>query len=208
MKLYYSPGSCSLAPHVVLHEVGAVHELVPVPLADRAQHAAGYEEKNPLRRVPVLEKGAVRLTETAAILQYLADTHPAAGLVPEDPWERARVAEHCAFLSSTLHIDFAQHWRQERFTTDKAAYEGVTRRGHENVAEHLAILESRLAEGPFALGARYSIVDPYLLVFHRWTRRIGLEPTAFRRFTTVAKSVLARPSTQRAMAAEGLEYAI
>jgi glutathione S-transferase len=208
MKLYYSPGACSLAPHVLLEELGLPHTLVRVTLAEGAQHAPGYEAVHPLRRVPVLEAGGERLTETLAILGYLAAAHPEAGLLPEDAWGRARALEWCALLASTLHIDFAQVWRQARFSIDDAAHASIARRGTSNALEHLAIVEARLGDGPFALGERYSIVDAYLLPFHRWTARIGLDPRKFVRFTRVVRNVLARPATARALAAEGLEYVI
>lgn len=116
MKLYYSPGACSLAPHVVLREIDAPFTLSPIRILAAANLApAGYEQVHPLRRVPVLElDDGTRITEVAAILGFLADAFCPRALLPNEPVLRARAAEWMGFLSSSVHIAFAQIWRAAR----------------------------------------------------------------------------------------------
>ena len=106
MKLYYAPGACSLAPHIVLEEVGDRFELSRVDLGANQQNSADYLRVNPKARVPALTDGDWTLTEAPAILRYIAARHPAAGLWPWDPREEARCAEWLNWLSSTIHVAF------------------------------------------------------------------------------------------------------
>lgn len=116
MRLYYSPGSCSLAPHIVIEETGATYESVQIALAKGEHMAESFGVINPRRKVPVLElDNGQTLTEAHAIMAYLADTHPDAKLIPSDPLGRARAHEWMSWLASTVHVTFATFFRPERF---------------------------------------------------------------------------------------------
>ena len=129
MKLYYAPGACSLAPHIVLEEVGGRFELSRVDLAADQQNSPDYLRVNPKARVPALTDGDWTLTEAPAILRYIAARHPAAGLWPWDPREEARCAEWLNWLSSTIHVAFVHVRRAARYASDLRAVEDVAATG-------------------------------------------------------------------------------
>ena len=207
MKLYYSPGACSLAPHIVLEEQGTPYQLELVSIAEGKTRTPEYLAINPKGRVPVLvtEEGET-LTELPAICWYLAQQsgHPA--LFPHDKLAGARVMEWCNWLSGTLHaMTFGQIWRPQRFLTDENLYPKLQAKGRADVLEHYAMIESRLTGRSWAVGNAYTYVDPYLTVFFRWGNRIGLDMrTGYPAWAAHAERVAARPAAQRAMQQEGV----
>jgi glutathione S-transferase len=132
LKLYYSPGACSLAPHVALEEVGVDYEPVKVALAKGEQRTPEYLALNPKGRVPVLAEDGWVLTENAAILPYIAQRFPDAALWPADPREAARCAEWIGWIASTVHVSYAHVRRPERYATDPKAIEDVVAKGKES----------------------------------------------------------------------------
>ena len=115
MRLYYSPGACSLASHIVLEETGLPFEAVRTPVFEGAHRTPEFRALNPRGFVPALEEDGRVLTENAAIMLYLAHRRPEAGLLPEEPEPLGRCLEWLSWQASTAHIAFAQHWRPERF---------------------------------------------------------------------------------------------
>ena len=207
IRLYYAPGACSLAPHIVLEEVGARFELWPVDLSANQQNSAEYLRVNPKARVPALCDGDFILTEAPAILRYVAARHPAAGLWPWDPWEEARCAEWLNWLSSTIHVAFAHVRRAARYATDPGAVEDVAATAKKTCRELWGAVDVKVGEGPWAIGARYSVADPYLLVYWTWGRGPFLAFDMARDFphwTAHARRLAGRPAVQRAFASEGL----
>ncbi len=205
--LYYSPGACSLAPHIALEETGAPFEAVRIDFATAEQRGGRYLAVNQKGRVPALAEGEWVLTENPAILRYIARTHPQAGLWPEDPREEARCAEWLAWISSTIHPAYAHIRRAERYATDAAAIEDVMAKGHETCADLWTMIEVGLSRGGWAAGERYSVADPYLLVFWHWGNGQVLGYDMARQFpywTDHARRMAARPAVQRAFAREGL----
>lgn len=152
-RLYYSPGTCALAPHIVLEEIGAPYELQLVsasgPRDGEMTSKSEWKAINPKARMPALLGVPGRiggadnlLTEVPASLMYLARTNPAAKLLPSDPAAEARCIEWMNWLSSSLHtMAFAQMWRPHRFTADEGGFAAVRNRGRENVAESFAYIE-------------------------------------------------------------------
>ncbi len=179
-NLYYSPGACSLAAHVVLEEIGAPFPLPLVSIAEGANLTEDSARIHPLQRVPALATRDGVLTEVSAIVHHLADTHPDSALAPSpgDPL-RARSYEWGSFLASSVHVAFAQIWRSARFTAEASAWPEVREEGLRAVARSFHLIEAKLATGPFALGARYGVIDPYLLVMHRWGYRVGVSMDAY-----------------------------
>jgi glutathione S-transferase len=162
---------------------------------------------HPRAHVPVLVQGDFVLTEAAAIMVHLADTHPEKKLIPSPGTQaRARLHEWCGFLASAVHVAFRNALRPERVTDDAAAHAGIKAYNKALLDRHFAEVEARLtsAGGPWALGADYSIVDPYTLVMHRWGYRIDLDMKRYARWTEHAQAMLARPAVQRAMEREEL----
>jgi len=207
MKLYYAPGACSLAPHIALEEAGARFELARVDLAANQQNSAEYLRVNPKARVPALVDGDFVLTEAPAILRYIAARHPSAGLWPWDPHEEARCAEWLNWLSSTIHIAFAHVRRAARYATDPRAVEDVAATAKKNCRELWAAVDQKLGAGPWAVGERYSVADPFLFVYWNWGRSPALAFDMAREFphwTAHARRLAERPAVQRACANEGV----
>jgi glutathione S-transferase len=207
MQLHYAPGACSLAPHIVLEEVGARFELARVDLSAGEQNSPEFLRINAKARVPVLSDGDWILTEAPAILRYIAARHPAAGLWPWDPREEARCAEWLHWLSSTVHVAFAHVRRASRYATDPRAVADVAATGKKTCRELWQAVDVKIGEGPWAIGERYSVADPYLLVYWTW----GKGPTLafdmahdFPHWTAHARRLAVRPAVKRAFAREGL----
>jgi len=207
MKLYYAPGACSLAPHIVLEEVGERYELARVDLAGGQQNSAEYLRINPKARVPALTEGDWVLTEVPAILRYIAARHPASGLWPWDPREEARCAEWVNWLSSTIQVAFGHVFRAARYAADPRAVEDVAATAKKTCRELWQAVDGKLGVGPWAIGERYSVADPYLLVYWTWGRGPALAfdmARDFPRWTAHARRLATRPAVQRAFASEGL----
>ena len=206
MKLYYSPGACSLAPHIVLEEIGADYALECVPVAEGKTQSEAYLAVNAKGRVPTLACDIGVLTEAPAILFYLGLSHPQAGLLPQDPGLLARAAEWLNWLSGDLHATgFGALWRPHRFTPDADAQAAVSAAATVNIRAAYARIETFFAQARWAVGDTYSCVDSYLLVFYRWGNRIGLDMRAeYPAWTRHAEAVAHRPATIRALAREGI----
>ena len=206
LVLYYSPGSCSLAPHIVLNEIGEPFELRKFATHERANYSAEYLAINPKGRIPALEVDGFILTENPAILAYLGRRFPKAGLYPADGSEaEARCLELLAWSSNTVHVAFAQLFRPERFVLDEKDYPPVKESGRANYEQCLADIEKKLQHQEYSLGARFSVVDPFWLVFYRWGARSGYDMRGkFPAFTAFAERLCGRPSVERALTVEGI----
>jgi len=207
MKLYYASGACSLAPHIVLEETGERYELERVDLAAGQQNSPDFLRVNPKARVPVLADGDWVLTEAPAILRYIAARHPAAGLWPWEPREEARCAEWLNWLSSTIQPAFVHVRRANRYASDPRAIEDVAATGKKNARELWQAVEQKIGQGPWAIGERYSVADPLLVVYWHWGRGpvFGFDMASdFPLWTAHARRLALRPAVQRAFASEGL----
>lgn len=205
MKLYYSPGACSLAPHVALREAGVDFEPVRIAIADKANQSPDYLRINPRARVPALQIGKEVYTEAPALLVFIASQAPEKALLPPpaDP-ALARALEWLAWFSSSLHIAYAQLWRPERFLPAEADSADFTAHARTIIERMNGEVEQRLA-GPWLLGERFSLADISSLPFYRWGQRIGLDmAAACPRWTEVIRGLLARPAVQAALDEEGL----
>ena len=210
-RLYYSPGACSLAVHVVLEEIGAPYALETVALARAENRQARYLAINPKGFVPALEiAGEPRvLTELPAILIYLARRHPRAGLLPEiGTIDEARALEWLAWLGGWVHgIGYAEIWRPERFSkADAAPHEALRANGRAIVEEAYAKIEGTLGDGrTWAVASGYCVVDPFLLVLYRWGNRIGIPMRErYPAWTAHTKRMLERAAVGRVLGQEGV----
>jgi glutathione S-transferase len=200
MKLYYSPGACSLSPHIVLRELGHNFDIERVDVATKVtETGADFRAINPKGYVPALRlaDGDV-LTEGAAIVQYLADSSGARQLAPEPgTLARARLQEHLNFIASELHKAFAPLFHGATGEARDAAAANVGRR--------LDHLEKQFADGrSYLLGDGFSVADAYLFVVATWTGPTGIGLTQWPRLAAFVERVRQRPSVVAAMAAEGL----
>lgn len=210
LTLFYSPGACSLAPHVVLEELDIPFETVRVPVREGANLRPEYLAVNPRGRVPALRIGDEVVTENPAILLWLASAKPDAGLLPPvGSLGHARVLEWLAWLSSSLHIAFAQLWRAPRFVGADAPPSvtlPIQSHGRALIAQYFGEIDTRLAGRRFALGDDYSLVDANLLPFYRWGGLIGLDMRDdYPAWTAQAERVIARPAVRRVLEIESIE---
>jgi glutathione S-transferase len=209
LTLFYSPGACSLATHVVLEEIGTPFETVRTAIIEGATRRPEYLALNPRAVVPTLTDGSFVLTESIAILYHLARLFPDAGLLSADPREAARCHELLSLFSGGVHAAFRQLWRPEKFVDDEGAREPVRQGGLARLPAWFDFLESLVAGRLHPVGERFGLCDPYLLVFYRWGVRLGAPERLFdmRRYpawTAHPERMLLRPSVQRAMQREGV----
>ena len=207
-KLYGSPGTVSLVTHIALEELGLDYEFVALSLKDGEHLAPAYRAVHPLARVPALEiaPGEI-LTETPALLFYLAELAPDAQLMPRAGLARARAAEWLSLFSSTVHVAFISFFRPARFMDDAEAAEALRRDGKTRFFELLRHVEQKLPDSGFLLGDRYSLCDAYASVFYLWARRFGFPVAELPRYSRLVSAVMARPAVQRTFELEGLKAA-
>lgn len=203
LKLYYAPGSCARASHIALREAGATFELQLVDFGRAEQHSDAYRQLNPKGRVPALETDRGILTETPAILTYIAQCHPEAQLAPvADPFEFARLQSFAAYLCATVHVGHAHIRRGERWADDPAAIAEMKRKAPEVVADCFQMIENRLFTGPWVMGDAYSIADPYLFTLTQWLPIHKLDSASYPKIHDHERRMLAREAVQTAIAAE------
>lgn len=205
LNLYYSPGACSLGLHILLREIDADFELQRVLLAQGENFTPEYRIINPACRVPALQDGDFVVTESQAIYAYLSAVYEGDIFLPHKPQHRARAFETTAWLSSTLHIAYAQLWRPERFVSRESIYPLIQEHGRQLISEHYGQVERRLSSSDYIAGPEYSFADTYLFVFYRWGGRIGLDmEKEFPNWARWSERILERPAVRKAMDVEGI----
>ncbi len=205
--LYYAPGACSLAAHIVLEEAGADYDTVRLDLAAGDQRAPDYLAINERGRVPALVAGAWVLTENTAILRHVARAHPDAKLWPEDLEGQAIADEWLCWLSTNHHPTYAHIRRPERYSADEAAFPEIRAKALDTFGDLCTMTEVRLSNGGWAVEGRYGVVDPYLLLFWTWGRGPACRFDMAERFpawTAHARAVAERPAVRVVFACEGL----
>jgi glutathione S-transferase len=200
MKLYYSPGACSLSPHIVSRELGIPLELKKVNTKDKTIEGGGdYWKVNARGYVPALEldDGHV-LTEGPAIVQYLADRKPEAGLAPKaGTTERYQLQEWLNFLTSEIHKGFSPLFKPN--TPEE--YKTISK---ENLANRFDWLDKQLAGKDYLMGKTFSVADAYLFVLLNWTKFQSIDLARWPNLSAFQARVGARPKVQEALKAEGL----
>jgi glutathione S-transferase len=200
MKLYYSPGACSLAPHIVLNELGADYNLEKVDLAaKKTETGADFTAVNGKGYVPTLEFGKDEvLTEVSTILQYLADKAGNSGLLPSfGTMERYRAMETLNFIASELHKGIGGLFNPAMPEDGKKAI-------IDRVNRRLAWLNTQLATKPYVLGQNYSVADAYAFTVLGWTKHVNIDLSPYAHIVAYLDRVGARPAVQTAMKKEGL----
>ncbi len=200
MKLYYSPGACSLSPHIVLREAGVPFDLEQVDLAKKKTKAgADYMAINPKGQVPALalDDGQV-LTEGPAIVQYIADHKPGTGLAPAaGTLPRYRLAEWLNYITSELHKSIGALFSP----TTPDAWKQVVKDG---LVAKFKYVEQQLGDQPYLLGASFSVADAYLFTILNWTNFLKIDLAPYPKLVAYQQRVAARPKVQEALKAEGL----
>lgn len=200
MKLYFSPGACSLSPHIVLHESGLSFEKEKVDLKTKKTASGGdFTQVNPKGMVPVLalDDGNI-LTEGPAIVQYLADKAPAAGLAPANgTFERTRLQEWLNYISTELHKGFSPLFNAAMPEDGKKVAKDI-------LAKRLDWLNGEMAKREWIAGGKFSIADAYAFTVLNWTKFVGMDLATWPNLAAFSKRVGARPKVQEALKAEGL----
>jgi glutathione S-transferase len=201
--LYSAPGSCALASHIALREAGADFELVTLSFSAGQQQSPAYLAINPKGRVPALVTDEGVLTETPALLAFIAQRHPHARLAPaSDDFAYARMQEFNSFLAATVHVAHAHRRRGARWADDPAAIEAMRAKVPQSMSACAELIEARLA-GPWVLGERYSVADGYLYTISSWLEGDGVDVARFPRIVDHHERVGERPAVRRAVKESG-----
>jgi glutathione S-transferase len=204
--LHASAGSCSLAPHIVLEEIGRPFKLAMISTDRGEARTPEFKRINPKGRVPVLADGEFQLTEAPAILLHLAQTAPGIGLMPSGHDGLIRAVEWFNWLSSTVHaVAVRMIWRAEYFTASASQVEPIKSKGFEHLTMAHEMIEDRMRGRAWAVGNAYSVVDPYILVFYRWGNRMKIDmPTKYPAWSEHAHRMADRTAVKRALTTEGI----
>lgn len=200
LELYYAPASIALASMIALNDAGARHRLCRVDFAAEEQKGAAYTALNPKARVPTLVTPQGPLTETPAILAYIAQTHPEAGLAPADPFGFARMQEFNCYLCATLHVAHAHRMRGHRWSDDPAAWEAMRRFVPRSVGACWDYVEGYASAGPYVMGEQYTVADPYLFTVARWMEVDSVDPARYPKVAAHRAAMAERASVREALA--------
>ena len=203
LKFFFAPNTCAVASHIALEEAGAVYETVRVDFRSNQQRSPDYLAINPKGRVPALATERGTLTETPAILAFIAQSYPAAQLAPlNDPFEFARVQAFNSYLCSTVHVAHAHRVRGYRWADDPAAIAEMQRKVPTTVSDCFELIETTMFAGPWVMGANYTICDPYLFTISQWLDGDGVDIRRFPKVLALSERMHARAAVQRALAAQ------
>ena len=201
LKLFYSPGSCAFASHIALEETGATYEAVRVDFSKAEQTTPAYLAINPKGRVPALVTERGILTESPAILLYIAQSFPAANLAPlADPFALAQMQAVNSYLCSTVHVAHAHRVRAYRWADDDAAILTMQKKTPQNMSECFAMIERDMFKGPWVLGDDYSAADPYLFTLARWLEGDGVDVKQFPKVHAHMQRISERPAVKKLLA--------
>jgi glutathione S-transferase len=196
LTLYYGPGACSMAAHIVLEESGEAYEPRKVNLAGGEQRSEDYLKVNPHARVPALKlEDGETVSENTAILPYLGKRFK---LWPTDPKAETRALSLIGWFASSVHAAHAHVGRPERYTADQSAFPGIKEAGLKTFHSCLQEIDGLFA-GRQWLGDSYSVLDPYAFVFYTWGVRRELPMAALKNYTAFKDRMTARPAVQRVL---------
>jgi glutathione S-transferase len=203
ITLYYAPYTCALASHIALEESGAEYSTVRIDFETDEQQSSRYLAVNPKGRVPAIVTDRGILTETPAILAFIAQHFPEAALAPlADPFAFAQVQAFNSYLCSTVHVAHAHGKRGHRWADDPAALVAMRRKVPQSVSTCFDLIEQDMLKGPWVMGATYTICDPYLFTMAQWLEDDGVDPARFPKVLDHRQRMSERPGVRRAIAAE------
>ena len=203
LKLFYARNACSLASHIALEESGASYDAVRVDFAASEQRGADYLAINPKGRVPSLVSDRGILTETPAILAFIAQSFPKARLAPlDDPFAFAQLQAFNSYLCSTVHVAHAHGGRGYRWADEESSFADMKRKVPQTMGECMTQIETHMLEGPWMFGESYTICDPYLFTVSRWLVRDGVDIDKFPKIRAHAAKMESRPSVQNVLRRE------
>jgi len=203
MILYYAPDTCALASHIALEHAGADYEIRRIDFSRTEQRSPEYLRINPRGRVPALVTPRGVLTETPAILIFIAQSFPAARLAPlEDPFALAEVQAFNSYLCATVHVAHAHRMRGYRWADDPMALEAMRKKVPQSVGECFELIEREMLRGPWVLGPVYSVCDMYLFTLAQWLEADGVDVARLPKVMDHRRRMSENPAVARALAAE------
>jgi glutathione S-transferase len=203
LKFYFAPGTCALASRITLEEAGADYEPVRLDFSKTQQRSPDYLKVNPKGRVPALVTDRGTLTETPAILAYIAQTYPRANLAPvDDAFEFARVQSINSYFCSTVHVAHAHRMRGYRWADEPAAIEAMQKKVPQSVGESFQLIENEILMGPWVMGGKFTICDPYLFTLSGWMKADSVDINSFPKVHAHRLLMLERPAVQKALVDE------
>jgi glutathione S-transferase len=205
LTLYYAPDTISLATHILLEEVGATYSTVRIDFKATQQRSPEYLKINPKGRMPALITDRGILTETPAMLVYVAQSFPKANLaLIDDPFAFAQVQAVNSYLCSHLHVAHAHRMRGYRWVDadDAHSIAAMQRKVPQSVGESFAMVEREMLKSPWVMGERYTICDPYLFTLAQWLEADGVDPKTIPRVIDHRRRMSERATTKKALAEE------
>jgi len=203
LTFYYAPGTCALASHLALEFSGAPYEARRLDFKKQEQRTPEYLKINPKGRVPVLVTERGVLTETPALLQYIAQSFPQANLSPlDDAFLLAKANEFNSYLCSTVHVNHAHKGRGYRWVEaeDTVALDAMKKKVPQTMAESFTLIEERMLKGPWVLGEAFSTSDMYLYTLTRWLAGDGVDVERFPKVADHMRRMDAKPQVQKIVA--------
>ncbi|MDP1932278.1 MAG: glutathione S-transferase family protein [Gammaproteobacteria bacterium] len=198
LKFYYAPKTCALAAHIALEHIGAPYEAIALDFANQAQRSADYLAINPKGRVPALATERGILTETPALLMYLAQRYPEAKLAPlDDIFTTAQMQAFNSYLCSTVHVAHAHRVRGARWVDDPDAIEAMKKKVPQTMGDCMALIEYGMLKGPWVMGEQYTVADMYLYTISGWLEGDGVDLTKLPRVIEHRTRMAADPVVKR-----------
>lgn len=203
LTLYFALNTCALASHIALKDAAAPYDLRRIDFRATQQQSPDYLAINPKARVPAMVTPRGILTETPAILAFIAQSYPAAQLAPlDDPFAFAEMQAFNSYLCSTVHVAHAHRMRGSRWADDPASFADMKRKVPQTVTACYELIESQMLKGPWVMGDAYTVADPYLFTLAQWLEDDGVDPSHIPRVMEHRARMLERPNVQQAIAEE------
>lgn len=203
LQLLYAPHTCSLATHIALVDAGAAYTLRRIDFSTTEQQSPDYLAINPKARVPSLITSRGVLTETPAMLAFVAQSYPDAMLAPlTDPFRFGELQAFNSYLCSTVHVAHAHRMRGYRWADDSAAIAAMQKKVPQSVGACFNLIERHMLRGPWVMGDVYTIADPYLFTLAQWLEADGVDPEQLPRVAEHRERMLQREGVKRALAEE------
>jgi glutathione S-transferase len=201
LKLFYTPGTCALAARIALEDARADYEITRVDFSRQEQRSPDYLKINPKGRVPALVTERGILTETPAILVYIAQAFPDANLAPfDDAFAFAELQAFNSYIASTVHVNHAHGRRGARWANDQSSFDDMKQKVPETMTAAMELIEFDMFEGPWVMGETYTIADPYLFTMARWLEGDGVDINVLPRIKDHMERMSMLESVKRAMA--------
>jgi glutathione S-transferase len=203
LKLYYAPGTCALASHIALQEAGASYSAERLDFKTNQQNSPEYLAINPKGRVPSLVTDRGILTETPAMLAFIAQSFPLAKLAPlDDAFAFAQAQAFNSYLCSTVHVAHAHKGRGYRWATEDVSFADMKRKVPETMGACFALIERNMLKGPWVMGETYTVCDPYLFTLSGWLEGDGVDLSALPKVADHRRRMAERPAVRKVVADE------